>query len=305
MPSLREEIHFGDKNSFRLLRWNRSVNRVEVVLDPKSTIPLDGQGHHWHYHRAMELTLVKKGKGTRFVGDHIEMFDPNDLVLLGANVPHYWHFQGASTGLALQWDFPQEHGIWDFPESATLTELFESGRRGLQIQGETAEITRRRMESISGLEGLEKLTAFLQVLDGIASAPKSDIRHLSVRSFSLSGTAEQQETIRRAVSYILANYRETVNLPDLLQLTGMSRATFTREFRRHAGRPFSIFLNQVRLQAVCRALLNSIELVGNIALDHGFNQLSFFNRLFRREIGVSPTVYRARKGLKKSSDLNE
>ncbi|MCX5685149.1 MAG: helix-turn-helix transcriptional regulator, partial [Planctomycetota bacterium] len=69
---------------------------------------------------------------------------------------------------------------------------------------------------------------------------------------------------------------------------------FARQFRQHTGKTFAAFVNQVRLQAVCRALRDSTENVSSIALNHGFNQLSFFNRLFRRELGVSPKNYRAK-----------
>ena len=124
-------------------------------------------------------------------------------MLIGSNVPHYWHLLGNSSGLALQCDFPLEHGIWTFREAAALRALTEAARRGLHLHGATA--------------------------------------------------------------------------------------TFARQFLLHVGKPFSIFRNQVRLQAVCHALRDTNEPVGNIALSHGFNQLSFFNRLFRRELGISPT----------------
>lgn len=302
MPSQREDIKFGSGNTLRLLRWGRSVNRVEVVQGPGRAIPLQGQGDHWHYHHATELTLIQRGAGTRFVADHIELFDSGDLVLIGANVPHYWHQGSVSSGLAIQWDFPLEHGIWGFGEAAPLRALAESARRGLHIQGKTAEVTRRRMEELTGLTGLARLALLLQILDGLITAPARDIRPLSAQSFSLAGTAEQQEAVRQAVSYILAHYRSSVSLSELLRLTSMSRATFARQFRRHAGKSFSTFLNQVRLQAVCRSLRDSTEHVGNIALDHGFNQLSFFNRLFRREFGITPTVYR--KDIHKNSSTS-
>ncbi len=292
MPTQREDIQFAAGNTLRLLRWNRSVNRVEIVHGSGQVTPLHGQGDHWHYHRAAELTLVQRGAGTRFVADHIELFDSGDLVLIGANVPHYWHQRGVSAGLSIQWDFPLEHGIWGFGEAAPLRTLTESARRGLHIQGKTSDVTRRRIEELPGLNGLARLALFFQILDGLAEAPPRDIRPLSTRSFSLSGSEEHQEAVRQAVSYILAHFRGTVSLDDLLRLTSMSRATFSRQFKHHAGKSFSTFLNQVRLQAVCRALRDTTELVGNIALDNGFNQLSFFNRLFRREFGMSPSDFR-------------
>lgn len=294
MQSPREEIRLGAGQTFRLLRWERNVNRVEVVTAPGESAPLQGHGDHWHYHRETELTFFRRGSGTRFVADCIELFEPGDLVLIGSNVPHYWHVRGDSAGLSIQWDFPLQHGIWSFKESAALRALEEWARRGLHLRGRTVRAVRCRMEELADLKDLQCLAAFLALLSEMAAAPEIDIRPLAAHEFSLSGTAEQQEAVRRAVSYVVANFREPLRLSELLHLTGMSRATFARQFHRHAGKSFSTFLNQVRLQAVCHSLRDTSEPVSSIALSNGFNQLSFFNRLFRREFGVSPSVYRRR-----------
>ena len=81
----KKDIPFGQVYPLRLLRSSRSANRVEIVHAPGRTTPLQGQGNQWHYHRAMELTFIQRGAGTRFVAGHIELFDPGDLVLIGAN----------------------------------------------------------------------------------------------------------------------------------------------------------------------------------------------------------------------------
>lgn len=245
-----------------------------------------------HYHRAAELTLVQRGAGTRFVADHIELFDAPDPTLIDSNVPHYLHQRGVSAGISIQWDFPLEHGIWSFGETAPLRDLIESARRGLLIRGHTADVTRRRMEEMTALSGFARLSAFLVTLAGLVAAPAQDIRLLASAPFSLSGMVAHQEAISRAVSYILANFREPVKLPELVRIACMSRATFARQFHNHTGKSFISFLNHVRLQAVCRALRESDEPVSKIALDSGFNHLSYFNRLFRRQFDASPSSYR-------------
>ncbi len=292
MPTQHEEINLAAGESFRLLRWTHSLTRASIIRGGRAQ-PIRGHGDHWHYHRAMEVTLIENGTGTRFVADHIERFDAGDLVLIGANVPHYWHARGRSAGLSLQWDFPLEHGVWSFGEAAgPLQSLATAALRGLSLRGETARRLSAAMAGLATLNGLPRLAAFLHLLSELAGAPSRDIRALAARPFSLNGTAEQQDAVRRAVSYVLAHYCEEVRLDDLLRLTGMSRATFARQFHRHAGKPFSTFLNQVRLQAVCRALLETGEPISTIAFSHGFNHLSFFNRLFQRELGSSPRQYR-------------
>jgi AraC-like DNA-binding protein/mannose-6-phosphate isomerase-like protein (cupin superfamily) len=291
-PSLQERIHLPAGQSFRLLRWQRNVRSVEVVLGPQRSVPLHGEGDHWHYHRATELTYVQRGAGTRFIADSIELFESGDLTLIGSNVPHYLLQNGGSAGISLQWELPQEHGIWSFAEAAALRDLHEAARRGFQYTGPTAERLRGQLEEQVTVGGLERIGAFLRILGQLILAPTRDARPLASVPFSLSGTVAHQEAMRDAVSYILARYRETVYLPELLRLTGMSRATFARQFRQHTGKSFAAFVNQVRLQAACRALRDSTDSVSRIALNHGFSQLSFFNRLFRREIGVSPKAFR-------------
>lgn len=293
----QDMVQSGREGTFRLLRWNKSVAEVEIVHAPGRSVPLHGEGDHWHYHPAAELTYFMRGTGTRLVGDHVGSFEDRDLVLIGSNVPHYWHTRGASAGCAILWDFSLDHGIWSFGESVALRHLMEFARRGIHVRGLTAEKTCQRMEALGNREGLERLAGFIEILAGLTAAPRTDLVPLSAQPFSLSRSVETQEAIRRSVSYILANYRDSVRLSELLRLTGMSRATFARQFMLNVGKSFSSFRNQVRLQAVCQTLRNTTEPVGKIALDHGFNQLSFFNRLFRREFGVNPSEYRSQNPL--------
>lgn len=288
----RETIRLDSNQTFRLLRWEESVTKVEEILSNGVTIERIGQGDHWHYHKEQEFTLIKRGSGTRFIADRIELFDSGDLALIGSNVPHYWQLNGSSSGLSVQWDFPLDHGVWNFGEAAPLKPLSKKALRGIIIRGQTAISSSQQLETLSQTNGLERLAAFLQLLSGLAEAPEEDLHYLSDNPFSLIGSVEQQEAIRRSMSYILARYRERIRLPELLELSGMSRATFARQFQRHAGKSFTTFLNQVRLQAVCRNLRETSDAVSSIAFDHGFNQLSFFNRLFQREFQMSPTAYR-------------
>ena len=48
--------------------------------------------NRWHYHAEVELIHFKKGEGTQFIGDNIKRFKAGDVVLVGANLPHYWRF---------------------------------------------------------------------------------------------------------------------------------------------------------------------------------------------------------------------
>lgn len=294
LASFRENIQFSQGQAFRLIRWTEYLSKTEEVISPKKIIAHVGHGDQWHYHRQTQLTLVQQGKGSRYIADNIEFFQDGDLTLTGFNVPHHWQARGKSSGISIQWYFPEQHGIWDLHELSLLRSLEEAARKGLHVTGQTATNVRILMERMQTLTCLHRLSHLLQIISYLVNAPNHEMRALSSRSFSLSGTDEHQQAIRRAVSYINTYFREPIRLEVLLEITAMSRATFARQFQMHAGRSFSVFLNQIRLQAVCRALRDTGKPITSIALENGFNQLSLFNRLFLREFKINPTAYRER-----------
>jgi len=290
----RERIRLVEGHSFRVLRWTRSLREVECLVSPGVFLPIQSEGTHWHYHPEMELTLFTSGKGTRFVGDNIESFRIGDLVLLGEKLPHYWHTQGASSGLSVQWYFPESHPFWAFPENAPLAALFKKAGRGLQLEARVAREVSGLMVALSSCTGTQQLGGLLNLLGRISQVTEAQARFLSARSFALSPESQHQQAIASAVRYLVANYREEVRLDSVLQLTGMSKPTFARQFKQHSGRTFSEFINGLRLQAACLDLSQSTRSILDISLACGFSQISFFNRLFRRSLQCSPSEYRAR-----------
>jgi len=295
MRGEREHIQIPTGRSFRVLRWQQSLREVECVLGPDRATSITGEGAHWHFHVEMELTLFTHGEGTRFVGDHLGTFAPGDLVLLGEKLPHYWHTRGRSSGLSVQWHFPESHPFWAFPETLALTELFKLANRGLHITGRTASEVALLLHALPSHTGATQLATLLQLLGRLSTAPEADRRSLSTRSFVLPASSQYQDAIARAVRYLVANFREEIRLETVLALTGMSRPTFARQFKQHSGRTFSEFLNRLRCQTACRDLEQSDRSILDIALGCGFTQVSFFNRLFRRLMRCSPSQFRARR----------
>ena len=294
MRAARETIQLIEGHSFRVLRWESSLREVECLVAPGVFRPVLGEGTHWHYHPEMELTLFTSGRGTRFVGDHIGAFAPHDLVLLGENLPHYWHTQGPSSGVSVQWDFSPRHPFWAFPETKSLEPLFNRAGHGLGLTGELAKRVAAQMAGLSKSAGASHLGALLQLLGTLAEGSLQESMPLSSRSFALSNEGPHQKAIADVVRHLVVNFREELRLEEVLQLAGMSRPTFARQFKQHSGRTFSEFVNGLRMQAACLELAQTTRPILDVALGCGFTQISFFNRLFRRTQRCSPSEYRAR-----------
>jgi AraC-like DNA-binding protein len=301
MDLQRESIHLDARQSFRLLRWKDNVRDVESILSPRRRVKFQGAGERWHYHPEMELSITQRGSGTRFVGDHIGPFDSLDVVLIGSNVPHFWKGLHGSAGYAVQWNLPQSQGqelgqglALGLPEMEELKPLWKLSAHGVRFSGQTAEKALSLAEQMSKEEGMMRLHLLLQLFTILSRAPRRERQRLSQRPFDLSGLHAHQPAIERAIRHILDHFREPLPLPDVLKVAGMSKATFARQFRKHAGTPFSAFVNRVRLDSACRELVAGSETVGEIAFGNGFNSLSYFNRVFRSVMKCNPKDYRKR-----------
>lgn len=294
MKGLRETIDPPVGQAFRAICWTRNLREVDSVQPDGTKKRIGGEGVHWHHHVEMELTLFTKGKGTRFVGDHIGEFDAGDLVLLGSNLPHYWHAPGGNAGVSIQWHFPTAHPIWEFAELSAVRKVFGEAERGFRLKGRTAARVATLLEDMGRMKAGERLSRLIELFTALADMPKKDRDILSSRSFAGTGS-RHQPAIAAAVRYMVGHFREEIRIGDLLKLTGMSRPTFARQFKEHAGRTMSAFVIKLRLQAACAELMETEKSITEIALNCGFGEISFFNRLFRREKGCSPREFRKRR----------
>jgi AraC-like DNA-binding protein len=98
--------------------------------------------------------------------------------------------------------------------------------------------------------------------------------------------------IGRALAFLREHFAEEVTLDDAAREAALSRSHFCRLFRHETGVLFHEHLHQLRVSRA-KALLSDRHLtVSEVAYSVGFNDLSHFDRTFRRIVGRSPTEYR-------------
>jgi AraC-like DNA-binding protein len=98
----------------------------------------------------------------------------------------------------------------------------------------------------------------------------------------------------RAKDLADARYFEPLGVDDLADAAGLSRAHFSREFRRAFGEAPHSYLLTRRLERAAALLRNTDRSVAEICLDVGLQSVGSFTTSFTRTFGVSPTVYRAK-----------
>lgn len=289
-----EKIPFAPGQTFRLLRWSDNVREVDICLASGRSTRLEGVGEAWHFHPEVELTLVTKGRGRRFVGDHVATLDAPDLVLIGSNLPHFWSGLTDSSGWSLQFACGHNQPIWQVAETAPLQVIRKVASHGAKISGDAVDSICRHMQQIAACDEARGLIHFLEILSTICHLSMQHVTPLSGMQFALEDRDPHMEVISKAVQYVLTHFQRQVLLDDLLDHTKLSKPTFCRQFKRLTGRTLVEFVNQVRIDYAQRLLAETVEPVTGVAYQSGYANLSHFNRQFKAICGCSPRDFRER-----------
>ncbi|WP_299521304.1 AraC family transcriptional regulator [Winogradskyella sp.] len=248
----------------------------------------------WHYHPELELTLITKGKGTRFVGDSIAPFSDFDLVLIGENVPHHWvssiHNEEQQSAIVIQFEADL---FSNFRECEAFAILFDLAKRGIQFANPSETITKSIL-AFDGLQPIEQLSLLLKLLADLEQYEHKQL--LTSEGYNLNEKLKFSESkFSKVNSYILEHLHEKLTVNDMANFVHMVPQSFCRWFKKHSGHSFISFLNLARIERACQDLITTTEPIQTIALSCGFETLSHFNRTFKKLKGVSPREFRQNK----------
>ncbi len=253
----------------------------------------------WHYHPEFELALVLKSSGLRFIGDSIEPFMAGDLVLLGANLPHYWRndnpdsLNKSESAEAIILRF--RSGMWgehffETPEMYRINELLKRAARGIYFPARIAEFVTPLLYRIVSSEGATRLVGWIEVFGLLANEP--EFRLLSEKTFGGNRPMEDSDRIQTVLAYIQNHLTTELRLDKAADLAHMNKAAFCRYFKQQTNKTFIQVVNELRVQLACRMLLDSSRDISQIGFQCGFQDISYFNQVFKARKGVSPSGFR-------------
>ncbi|MDR1107258.1 MAG: helix-turn-helix domain-containing protein [Treponema sp.] len=98
--------------------------------------------------------------------------------------------------------------------------------------------------------------------------------------------------LRRAERYILENYTRKISLKEIAEASDLSAPYFSTIFREEMGENFSSYLNRLRVEKASRMLLETDLSLSEIASFCGFEDQSWFSKIFKSYMGQSPGKYR-------------
>ena len=251
-----------------------------------------------HNHKVFELNFVEHAPGVRrIVGDSNEVIGDYDLVLITSpDLEHVWE-QGTCNSediheitVHFEFDF-SEDSIFARNPFASVRQMMQEARKGLSFPMDAIMRVYRQLNSQSTIK--DGFYAFMQFLTILYELSKCDGAHtLASSSFAKIEVSSDSRRVQKVKNYIDQNYTKEIRLTTLADLAGMSPSAFSRFFKLHTGRNLSEYIIDQRLGYASRMLVDSTNSVSEISYACGFNNLSNFNRIFKKRKGCSPTEFR-------------
>ncbi|MBW8886175.1 MAG: helix-turn-helix domain-containing protein [Fibrobacteres bacterium] len=252
---------------------------------------------HDHRHPQVEILLVKSGSGTWIIGESLGEFREGDLFILGSGTAHsFFQSPGAKGEIrALVMQFQPvaiRKALSSFPEFHGFEAFLTDARRGLLAGSATRAAVLPLVRRIGELPPASprRLGVFLSVLAELASA--DDLISIGGPQVSVGPGGGLDEKLDRVCKLIQSSLVNPLSQAAVAGRIGMSPAAFSRWFKHRIGKPYTEYINEARIDLVCRALIESDRDIAHVAGECGFAAGSHFHKLFKACKGVSPTEYR-------------
>ena len=245
-----------------------------------------------HYHPEYEINLVMGCTGTRVVGDSEEAFGPVDLVMVGPSLPHAWKSED-KTNHVITIQFAKE--LADYPMLgkrifAPIRQLLQDSENGLSFEGPEQESIKKKIISLTRMQGFQSVTTFLNILSDMANANRK--RLVSGLFESDLGSSSKSRRIAKVCEYIEQNLDKEISLSDVAALVNMSESAFSHFFKKRTGLTYINYVNNQRIAKACTLLSDTTLSASEICYDCGFNNKSNFIRIFRKKKNMTPIEYR-------------
>ena len=102
------------------------------------------------------------------------------------------------------------------------------------------------------------------------------------------------DKMKLIIKYVENNYSDNITIDDMARLCDFSQSHFMKFFKKNMEVSFIEYLNNYRLTMASRLLISSTSSIIAISMESGFDNLSYFNRLFKKKYEMTPSEFRKR-----------
>ena len=249
-----------------------------------------------HSHEELELNFIRNAKGAkRIIGDHISEIDELELVLIGSNLPHVWQTHKCRSKAIKEITIQFHKDLFDEKflrrnQMSFIRTMLERSAKGILFSKTTIEQIMPRLTLLAQKQGFDSVLELLSILHDLSIS--RNMHTLSDATFSNVEITHSSRRVERAIEYMNLNFQKSITLSEVAKLSNMTEVAFSRFFKNRTGITFMDSLLEMRLGYASRLLIDTSQSVAEVAYNCGFNNISNFNRLFKKKKGCTPKAFR-------------
>jgi AraC-like DNA-binding protein len=250
-----------------------------------------------HFHEEYELNFISNARGAkRVVGDHMEEIEDMELVLVGPNLQHAWFTNKCQSKEIHEITIQFHKDLFDEKllrrnQLSFIRTMFDKSARGILFSRETVAQLADRIHDLNRKHGFDSVLELMSILHDLSVS--RNMKMLSDASFThAEHSFYNSRRVEKTMDYLNKNFDRTVKLGEVARLCNMTDAAFSRFFKAKTGMTFIDCLNEIRLGNASRLLIDTSQSIAEIAYHCGFNNISNFNRIFKKKKHSTPKDFR-------------
>lgn len=247
-----------------------------------------------HQQETWELSYIITGSGARIIGDVVENFSKGEVILIPPNIPHCWSFDESvhdcegnieNITIVFENDFLESCKNL-FPELFNRISELQNNENAVSFKDELLEKIQILMTSMIHQNGIERISSFIRLLELISYCKDMQIVGRPVTE------NKREKKLQEIYLFILSNFQRNISLEEISKSVGMQKSSFCVFFKKMTGKSFFTYLTEFRIESSCQMLLKTKLSIAEICIASGFNDIPYYNRVFKKSKKVTPTQFR-------------
>lgn len=249
-----------------------------------------------HFHEEFELNFIKNAAGAkRVIGDHVEEIGEIELVLVGSNLQHGWFTHKCKDKIIEEITIQFHRDLFDEKflqrnQMSFIKNLFQRSSRGILFSRSASLSIMPRLIDLTKRSGFDSVLELMSILHDLSIS--RNFRSLSDASFNKEISSYSSRRIDKIMEFVNHNFSQNITLADAARIAGMTEVSLSRFFKLRTGKTFVDTLNDIRLGHASRLLIDTTHSINEIAYKCGFNNMSNFNRIFKKKKDSTPKDFR-------------
>jgi len=278
----------------------KNIKYIHIPESKEHSFHFDHVKIYWyeqitfHEQKSWELSYVITGSGTRIIGDTIEPFSKNEIILIPPSIPHCWSFDkldvnssGKIENITIIFtDLFLNNCKNSFPELDNIIQNVIQNKEAISFKGATLNRLQNLIISMKTESEIEKLSSFIKVLALISSPENASAVGKPVTE------DRNAKRMQKILLFIMNNYQNTITLEEMANLIGLDKSSFCIFFKKMTGKTFFTYLTEYRIESSCQMITKTNLTIAEICFASGFSDVPYFNRVFKKIKKIRPTDYR-------------